>query len=220
MFIRFFYIYINLFVFISILISVNLFYFSFHLFYLISVSEMSFFFFLAIPTLSHNSPFILCLFENHQNNAQPQKLSEKGHGERLKPSILEDLALIWQPSCPDLSPLPPLLMVLTSVREIPHMFVESGTAVWKWMDSVKAMYQERTSQVLVGRNEHRALWVSLCGWGCSIMLYSHVSCIVFLHSFSIIVLLFKLKAKVSFCPWFCVSMCVETCFSRNTGRWG
>lgn len=133
-----------------------------------------------------------------------------------------DFTLIWQP--PDLALLPPLLMALSLVREIPHMFVVSGTAVWKWMDSVKAMYQQSMSQVLVVRNELKTAhdsWQStfdqcVCGWGCSIRLQAVVVVLYFfIHSITV----FLFKAKVSVCSWF--SMCVCACWLfhkyRKTG---
>ncbi len=122
---------------------------------------------------------------------------------------------LWSGNPHDLCPLPPLLTALSLVREIPHVFVESGTVVWNLTDSVKTMYQQRMSPVLVVRNELKIAHDSRystsdqCAFGCrcSIRLQAVVVVLYFfIHSQSRSYYSSQ-KAKVSFCPWF--SMCVR-----------
>ncbi len=120
---------------------------------------------------------------------------------------------LWSGNPHDLCPLPPLLTALSLVREIPHVFVESGTVLWNLTDSVKTMYQQRMSHVLVVRNELKIAHDSqystsdqcVFGCRCSIRLQAVVVVLYFfIHSQSRSYYSSQ-KGKVSFCPWF--SMC-------------
>jgi len=70
---------------------------------------------------------------NIKNNAHPQKPSEKEHGECLKLSILEDLAVTWQTSYPALHSSWCLLQsdkyLICLWRVAPQY--ESGWTVWR-----------------------------------------------------------------------------------------